>query len=111
MNKAKPPYVEIPISCPHCQVKQVVRVRARTGFAQMAQQAVVCVKCQREFNVTVPDEIVSGPFLERYSKEWLKELERLTEAGQQLLANPTDARLMQQLVESGSRLGWVIPID
>ncbi len=61
---AKVPHVVITISCPGCRQKQVVQVRPRTGFAQMADQKVRCVKCESEFNVMVPDQIVGGPFEE-----------------------------------------------
>ncbi len=59
---AKPAHVVMTISCPHCLQKQVVQVRARTGFAQMAGQTVRCVKCRLDFSVMVPDDIVGGPF-------------------------------------------------
>jgi hypothetical protein len=52
------------ISCPHCQQKQVIQVRATIGFAQMGDQSVQCVKCEKAFDVMVPDQIVGGPFPE-----------------------------------------------
>ena len=58
----KPNYVSMTVTCTHCGAKQVVRVAAQTGFAQMSNQAVLCVKCKKEFDVMVPDKIVGGPF-------------------------------------------------
>jgi transcription elongation factor Elf1 len=61
-SPAKLAYVVVPITCPQCQQKQVVHVRARNGFAQMGGQTVRCVECERVFEVMVPDQIVGGPF-------------------------------------------------
>jgi DNA-directed RNA polymerase subunit M/transcription elongation factor TFIIS len=48
-------YVKIPTECPHCNAKQEVHVEARTRFAQVGgPQPVVCVKCEKEFEITVP---------------------------------------------------------
>ena len=48
-------YVKIPSECPHCKAKQEVHVEARAGFAQMGSpQPVVCVKCEKGFEITVP---------------------------------------------------------
>lgn|GEM_PF-2456810 len=48
--------------------------------------------------------------LERYSKEWLDELERFNEIGRQFLANPKDENLLRQWAESGTKLGFFIPV-
>lgn len=56
------PYVIFTIPCSHCGTKQTVHVAARTGFAQMSDQMIVCVKCKKEFSVLVPDRILRGPF-------------------------------------------------
>jgi hypothetical protein len=111
MTKVKPPYVEIPISCPHCQQKQGVQVRAGTGPGGMREQTVRCVKCERDFDVKVPGEIVGGAFLERYSEEWTEELGRFAELAKQWLANQHDRTLFQRLVESGTKLHFLIPIE
>jgi len=63
-SPAKPAHVRMIISCPHCQQKQVIQVRATIGFAQMGDQSVQCVKCEKAFDVMVPDQIVGGPFPE-----------------------------------------------
>ena len=48
-------YVKISTECPHCKAKQEVHVEARAGFAQMGSpQPVVCVKCEKGFEITVP---------------------------------------------------------
>jgi hypothetical protein len=56
------PYVVIPISCSHCQAKQVVQVHARTGFIQTAEQTVRCLKCEKDFRASLPNQIIGGPF-------------------------------------------------
>jgi len=63
MEEPKTAFVVMTISCPHCQQKQVVHVRARAGFRAMTNHAVVCVNCKKDFAVMVPDVIVGGPFL------------------------------------------------
>jgi len=53
----------------------------------------------------------AGAMLERYSKEWLDELERFNEIGRQFLANPKDENLLRQWAESGTKLGFFIPVE
>jgi len=56
-------YVKIPTECPHCHAKQEVHVEALTRFAQMGTPLpVVCVKCEKGFEIMVPDPIIGGPF-------------------------------------------------
>jgi hypothetical protein len=56
-------FAEIPIECPHCKAKQKVRVTGRTGFSQMAgPQTIQCIKCKKDFEKSIPDTIVGGPF-------------------------------------------------
>jgi hypothetical protein len=52
----------MPISCPHCQQKQVIHVVAREGIAQLGKQTINCLKCKGEIEVTIPDQIAGGPF-------------------------------------------------
>jgi hypothetical protein len=52
----------MPVSCPDCQEKQVIHLRARAGFGQMGPQVVECLKCHTGFEVMVPDDIIAGPF-------------------------------------------------
>jgi len=56
-------YVLVTISCTFCEQKQVVQMRARTGFAQMLGQFVQCVGCKTQFEVMLPDAIIGGPFI------------------------------------------------
>jgi hypothetical protein len=44
----------------------------------------------------------------RGSAEWLRELERFTEQCEQFRANPKDADLMNQWMEAGEKLGFII---
>ena len=66
MEAAQPArYVPLPVFCSHCGQKQVVHTRARTGsasFAQSGHQEIECLKCSQLFTVSVPDEIIAGPF-------------------------------------------------
>ena len=66
MEAAQPArYVPLPVFCSHCGQKQVVHTRARTGsasFAQSGHQEIECLKCNHLFTVSVPDEIIAGPF-------------------------------------------------
>jgi hypothetical protein len=62
MEDAAARYVVIPISCAHCKEKQVLHVRARTGFGIVDTQTVECLRCHTDFHVLLPDEILAGPF-------------------------------------------------
>ena len=57
-------YVRMTIKCPNCDAKLAVHIAARTGFKQMNDQTVSCVKCEDIFPVMLPDTIIDGPFLE-----------------------------------------------
>ena len=59
---ADKPYVVMTVECPTCKTKQKVHVAARTGFAQMGDQTIQCIRCNNYFKVTVSDKIVGGPF-------------------------------------------------
>jgi len=56
-------YIPMTISCDHCLQEQIVHMQAKTGFWQMAHQSVKCVRCEKYFQVMIPDAIVAGPFL------------------------------------------------
>jgi hypothetical protein len=66
MESAQPArYVPLPVFCSHCGQKQVVHAPALTGaasFAQSGHQEVECLKCNKRFAVSIPDEIIAGPF-------------------------------------------------
>lgn len=59
----KPPYTVVTVACSHCQQEQVVHTRTRGGIWSLVRQSVKCLKCEQEFEVTVPDSIIGGPFL------------------------------------------------
>jgi uncharacterized protein YbaR (Trm112 family) len=63
MDAPKTPYVVMTVSCPDCQQKQVLEVRARAGFGVMSEQSITCVRCKKDFPVMLPDKIVGGPSL------------------------------------------------
>jgi DNA-directed RNA polymerase subunit M/transcription elongation factor TFIIS len=62
VDQSKPSPTVMPISCPHCQQKQVIHVVAREGIAQLGKQTINCLKCKGEIEVTIPDQIAGGPF-------------------------------------------------
>jgi phage FluMu protein Com len=55
-------YVVMTVECPRCKTKQKVHVAARTGGAQMGDQTIRCIKCDKDFDVMVTDKILRGPF-------------------------------------------------
>jgi hypothetical protein len=55
-------YAVMTVECQNCKTKQKVHVAARSGFAQMGDQTIQCLLCDKYFKVTVPDRIVGGPF-------------------------------------------------
>lgn len=59
----KQSFMPMTISCDHCLQQQIVHMQARTGFWQMAHQSVKCVRCEKYFDVMIPDAIIAGPFL------------------------------------------------
>jgi transcription elongation factor Elf1 len=50
------------VECPHCKIKQKIHVALRAGFGQMGEETIHCLNCDIRFKVTVPDEILDGPF-------------------------------------------------
>ena len=56
---------EMTVECPRCKVRQKIHVAVRPEFAQMGIQYMFCINCESEFDVKVPDKIVSGPFQRR----------------------------------------------
>lgn len=56
-------FVVTTIECPHCKVKQKVNVGVNLRPGHMPTQYVFCINCDSEFDVTVPDKIVGGPFI------------------------------------------------
>jgi hypothetical protein len=55
-------YVVMTVGCQNCKTKQRVHVAARTGFAQIGDRTIQCLRSDDHFKVTVPDRIVGGPF-------------------------------------------------
>ena len=55
-------YVVMTLECPTCKTKQKVHVAARTGFEQMGDQMIQCIRCSNHVGVVVPDRIIRGPF-------------------------------------------------
>jgi hypothetical protein len=49
--------------------------------------------------------------LKQYSPEWNVELARWIAAGQRLIANNHDLAALQEFSESGSKIGFIVPIS
>jgi len=55
-------YIVMTVECQHCKTKQKVHVAAQTGVGQMGDQTIPCIRCNKQFKVTVSARIVDGPF-------------------------------------------------
>ena len=55
-------YVVMTVECQHCKTKQKVHVSSSTGGAQVGDQTIQCIRCNKHFKVTVTDRILRGPF-------------------------------------------------
>jgi hypothetical protein len=55
-------YVVMTVECSRCKTKQKIHVALRTEPKQVGDQTIPCVQCDLDFNVTVPDKIIRGPF-------------------------------------------------
>ena len=55
-------YIVMTVECLRCKTKQKIHVAARSRFAQMGSQTIPCIKCEKDFDVMVPDKILRGPF-------------------------------------------------
>ena len=50
------------VECPRCETKQKIHVAFGARFGQMGEETIRCLNCDNRFKVTVPDEILDGPF-------------------------------------------------
>ena len=48
--------------------------------------------------------------LEKYSPEWMAEMQRFVNAGQRLLANNNDMDALAEFSDAGSKIGFVKPL-
>jgi hypothetical protein len=55
-------YVVMTVECEHCRTKQKVHISAHAGGSQKREQTIICIRCNNHFRVTVPDQIIDGPF-------------------------------------------------
>ena len=55
-------FVVMTIKCPYCKTKQKVHVGVNLAPGQMPNQYIFCINCDDEFDITLPDKIVGGPF-------------------------------------------------
>jgi hypothetical protein len=49
--------------------------------------------------------------LERFSPEWMTELQRFVNAGQRLVADNNDKDALAEFSDAGTKIGWVKPIE
>ena len=57
------PFVPMTVQCEHCKENQSVSIAFRLGgYVGPGPQTITCIKCKRDFDVTVPDKILAGPF-------------------------------------------------
>jgi hypothetical protein len=55
-------FVVMTIEGPHCKTKQKVHVGVNLRPGDMPNLYLFCINCDSEFDVTLPDKIVGGPF-------------------------------------------------
>ena len=55
-------YVVMTVECQRCKTKQKVHIAASTDGTQVGNQTIPCIKCEKDFDVMVPDKIIRGPF-------------------------------------------------
>ena len=54
---------EMTIQCPNCKVDQMVHVAMSNGLPSEERQHISCLNCASEFEVSVAEKIVGGPFI------------------------------------------------
>lgn len=52
-----------------------------------------------------------GDKLERFSPEWMEQLQRMVAAGQRFTADNSDKAAWDEFVNAGEQLGWIVPMD
>jgi DNA-directed RNA polymerase subunit RPC12/RpoP len=62
MNSGELGYVQLTLTCPYCEQKQIVHVRASVGSGVMNQASLICVRCKKQFPIMVPDKVIGGPY-------------------------------------------------
>ena len=55
-------YVVMAVECPRCKTKQKIHVSTIGGGVKVEDQTIPCIQCDLNFNVTVPEKIIGGPF-------------------------------------------------
>ena len=55
-------YVVMTVECSRCKTKQKIHVVLRTEPKPVGDQTIQCIQCDLNFNVTVPDKVIRGPF-------------------------------------------------
>ena len=55
-------FVVMTIKYPYCKTKQKVHVGVNLAPGHMPNQYLFCINFDHEFDITLPDKIVGGPF-------------------------------------------------
>jgi DNA-directed RNA polymerase subunit RPC12/RpoP len=51
------------VECTYCKTQQIVKAESNLGGGiGVGAQTVSCIKCKKNFEATVPDRIIGGPF-------------------------------------------------
>jgi len=56
-----PPESIYSVTCTYCHQKQLVRTEGKFNIRFMHTQSIHCVKCDAEFNVILPYQIIGKP--------------------------------------------------
>jgi hypothetical protein len=56
------PFVAVPVECQYCKTDQKVHIADKPGVAQMIEQRIPCINCERLFEVSVRNKVIGGPF-------------------------------------------------
>jgi hypothetical protein len=50
------------VTCSHCQQGQFVKIQPIFNIRFMYGQSIQCIRCKRTFDVTLPYQIIDGPY-------------------------------------------------
>jgi hypothetical protein len=56
------PFVAVSVECQYCKTKQKVHIADKPGVAQILEQRIPCINCERLFEVRVSNRVTAGPF-------------------------------------------------
>ena len=103
---------EVIIKNPGVLVGTVVKVRSTENDLSEDQELYqVRIDEQRIYRAAnLAPAVEPSDKLKPYSKEWLEELNRWTDAAKRLVTDQNDDAALAEFSEAGSRRGWIVPI-